>query len=187
MNSLKNLYGALFPLGIYALGRGGLIDCELAAYGAGFDLLAGEIAALEGAVDPQRAEDPALALHEGAAGLPVGEGASPARRRGLLLRRMSGPFPPTLTGTEEALAACGLIEPAIAETGFGLAISARGVAPGLEAEDCWRLCLRALPAHLPATVLGQDWDKRDLLGLSWDDLDALGRSWTEIAFAGVGG
>jgi len=185
VSSYKNLCGALAPLRIYALGRGGLIDCELLAYGAGFDLLSGEIAALKGGVFPQTAVGGNLALFEGAVGLPVRPGASVAQRQALVLRRMLGPFPPTLAGVEEALATCGLVDPQVEETALGLVVSARGVAPAMEIDDVWTLCLRALPAHLPALVFGQDWDARDLLGRKWDDLDALGRSWTELAFAGV--
>ncbi|MCL2580492.1 MAG: hypothetical protein FWE32_10775 [Oscillospiraceae bacterium] len=186
MSSLRKLYAILAPLRLYALGRGSAVDCELSAYGAALDILDRAVCALAAGAHPQTAAGEALDLHEAAVGLPRRSGVSDEARRELILRRLAGPFPPDRAGVEEALAACGLIRPQIFERPAGIFVSAAGVVPGLSLDECWRLCLRALPAHLPAFMDGQSWDERDALRLSWDQLDALELSWTQIAFGGVG-
>jgi len=185
VNSLDSLYALLRPLRLYALRRGSLIDAELEAYDAAFALIEQSIAELEKAAHPQLAGGAALDKHEQAVGLPNRGAAPEAARRELILRRLSGPFPPTRAGTEEALASCGLKNPHIEESALGLFISASDVAPGMTADECWQLALRALPAHLPAFIAGRSWDQLVAHARTWDVLDGLGRSWTELALVGI--
>ena len=186
MSSLKNLYALLSPLRLYALDRGSLIDSELHAYSAGFEMIQQAIGELKAAPHPQLATGQALDMHEQATGLPDRSGIPCETRRELILRRMAGPFPPTRAGTQEALAGCGLIGPSIEERPGGLFISAQGLAPGMSADDCWRLALKVLPAHLPAFIAAKSWDELEAFGKIWDELDGLNRSWVEIALIGIG-
>ncbi|MCL2857681.1 MAG: hypothetical protein FWE19_08210 [Oscillospiraceae bacterium] len=181
MNSLASLQDMLRSLGLYALGRGGLIDAELAAYGVGFEMIEDEVGELESVAHPELATGWALDLHEAAVGLPNRASVGEWARRELILRRLIGPFPSTLAGTEEALAGCGLLDPRIKETPDGLLVSAGGIVPGMTADQCWELALRVLPAHLPAFAMGPTWDEWDADTKSWDERDAQGRSWTEVA------
>ena len=185
MSSLSNLYAMLRPLRLYALHRDSLIDSELHAYGAAFEMIETALETLRGAAHPQLATGGTLDLHEQAVGLPIRAGVPCDVRRGLILRRLSGPFPPTRAGMEEALAASGLVDPQIEEVRGALFVSARALAPGMSADECWQLALRALPAHLPAFIAGKTWNELESLGRSWDALDALGRSWTELALTGI--
>jgi len=175
----------LAPLRLYALGRGSLIDAELAAYGAGFALAEEEIARLAGAAHVCIAHGQALDLHEAAVGLPNRSRVDDGARRELILRRLSGPFPPTRAGTEEALGSCGLLDPRIEEREGVLFVSASGIAPGMSADQSWELALRVLPAHLPVFALAPSWDEWDAAAKTWDERDALGRSWTELMLVGV--
>ena len=186
MSSLNNLYALLAPLRLYALGRGSLIDSELHAYGAAFAIIERAIEELRCAPHPQLAEGKALDLHEQAVGLPHRGEVSDDLRQELILLRMAGPFPPTTAGMQQALAGCGLIGASIEERPGGLFISAREIAPGMSADDCWRLALDVLPAHLPAFIAGKSWDELAVFGKTWDELDSLGRSWVEIALIGIG-
>ena len=181
MSSLEKLYELLSPLWLYALGRGSLIDAELAAYGAGFAIIEEALARLKSAAFVQFASGPDLDLHEAAAGLPNREGVDDEARRELIGRRLSGPFPPTRAGTEEALGSCGLIDPRIEERDGVLFVSAAGIAPGMSADQSWELALRVLPVHLPVFALGPSWDEWDGAAKTWDERDALQRSWTELS------
>jgi len=186
VSSLNNLYAMLSPLRLYSLNRGSLIDAELSAYGAAFGMIQQALEALRDAPHPQLAVGESLNMHEQSVGLPGrGEVAYPTRRE-LILRRLVWPYPSTRAGTEEALGACGLVGARIEEREQGLFISAQGMAEGMSADDCWRLALQALPAHLPAFIAGGSWDELEAFGMTWNELDALGRSWTEIALIGIG-
>ena len=186
MSSLERLYELLRPLGLYALGRGSLIDAELAAYGAGFEVIEAALEELESAGHPQLATGRALDLHEAAVGLPERTGVDDNARRELILRRLSWPFPATRAGTEEALAGCGLLDPRIEERPGALFVSAGGLVPGMSADQCWELALRVLPAHLPVFALGPTWDEWDDTAKTWDERDALERSWTQLGLLRVG-
>ena len=181
MTSLNRLYALLRPLGLYALGRGSLIDAELAAYDVGFEIIESAAGELESAAHPQTASGWALRLHEEAVGLPDRTGVDEHLRRELILRRLAWPFPATRAGTEEALASCGLIDPRIEETPDGLFVCAGAIAPGITADQCWELALRVLPAHLPVFAKGPNWDEWAAAAKTWDERDARGRSWTELA------
>jgi len=181
MTSLEKLYEMLAPLRLYALGRGSLIDAELAAYGAGFAIVEDALRRAESAAHISFADGGALDLHEAAVGLPNRAGVCDQVRRELILRRLGGPFPATRAGTEEALGSCGLIDPQIEERDGALLVSVAGIAPGMTADQAWELALRVLPAHLPVFALGQSWDEWDGAAKTWDERDALQRSWTELA------
>ena len=185
MNSLDSMYALLRPLRLYALGTNSLIDAELHAYGGAFALLEQELSNLSRAAHPQLAGGAALSMHEQSVGLPTRQRVDCDARRELILRRLALPFPPTPAGTEEALAACGMIDPQITERGGALFVSARAIAPGLNADSAWQLAQRMLPAHLPAFIAGKTWDELGLFARSWDELDSLGRSWTELALVGI--
>jgi len=180
VTSLNSLYELLRPLRLYALGRGSLIDAELAAYGAGFEPVDAALEELRGAAHPKLAHGPALDLHEEAVGLPIRAGVDDEARRELILRRLAWPFPTTRAGTEEALAGCGLIDPHIEEAPGALFISAAGIVPGMTADQCWELALRVMPAHLPVFTKGPTWDEWDSAAKTWDERDGLGRSWVEM-------
>ncbi len=176
-NSLGLLYRLLAPLRLYALGRNSAVDHELAAYGAGLALLEERLARLEADILPQTASAEGLARHEAAMGLPVRGQLSDGARRALILARRERPPLPTPAGAVALLERAGLIEPLPREEDGALVLTARAVAPGLEA-CAWALAAAALPAHLALTErFGPDWNTLDAAGLCWDALDLLGRSW----------
>ena len=188
MNSLSNLYRLLEPLRIYALHKNSLIDSELAAYGAGFDIIAAMLEDARRGCFVQTAEGEALSLHEGAAGLPAREGAPEENRRELVLIRHLPPSSGDKAGLLEALQGAGLVSPQLEESPgkTGLLLSAGGIAPMLNGDTALRLAEQILPAHLMPETPGAKWDDIGALALKWDEWDVLGISWSEYALCGTG-
>lgn len=160
------------------------MDAELAAYGAGFDLIERMLDSLISGIFPQTAPGELLAAHEAAAGLPPRPDADDASRLELILLRRCRPVSGSLAGIEDALRGCGLISPVLTWENGVLRLSAAGVADGLDAGTAVELALRLLPAHVSA-VIGQSWDDLDSLRHDWDYLDGQNLSWNELALGGV--
>lgn len=186
MSIKHSIYSLLEPIGIYALNTGGLIDSELSAYTAGFELLESRLEKARQSIYPTTASGGELDIHEVGVGVPVRTGIADNRRRELILRRLGGPYPPTRAGSEEALAACGFVSPRIREHAAGLSVRAGGVEPGLTAGECWLLALQTLPAHIKALPDAQSWDELDGLGFSFDKLDSTQRDWDWRELVGIG-
>lgn len=185
MTSYHSLCRLLAPLRLYVLGGGGLVDCELKAYSAGFAMLRELIAETRRASALQTAEGDDLALYEMAVGLPPRPGVEPEKRRALVAgwRGLSGG---SVNRILAQLEACGLVNPTVTEgEDRALTVTVIGVAEGISPEEAWRLAADVLPAHLPAGGPPAPWDELDSQERSWESWDAPGKSWTLWELTGV--
>lgn len=184
MSSWQRINDLLAPLGIYALGRDGLIDAELAAYGDAFAMVEEMLSSLRQNLDPTTADGDALSLHEAACGLPARPDASEESRRALIALRKIPLRSPSKSALLQALEGCGLISPGLEENGMTVRLFAEGIADGLDPGHAFSMAMALLPAHLVVSA-GHTWDTLDAAMPNWNSFDALNRSWNAIALLGA--
>lgn len=172
----------LSPLRLYALGTGGLVDAELAAYAAAFSLLEEVFADIEKQAFVQTAEGEGLLRHERLVGLEERSGVGLEKRRELALYRLAvAPFDFHLEGMENSARAAGM-EAQIIENCEGeslTVVSRRLIDDSLDMDSVKARLETMLPAHLRIEFdIGVlTWDIFDAANPSWNDWDGVDFTW----------
>jgi hypothetical protein len=175
----------LEPLKLYALGAGSLIDAELAAYNTVLAELDNKLKDTLAQAFVQTATGTGLNNHELAAGLKTRSDLDAARRRELVLYRISvAPFDYNLAGMVNSIRAVGMHADIIQDyAGESLAIISHGLIDKfLTLEDVKAGLAKMLPAHLESVLdMGViTWDMLEFMVPDWSFWDSKDFTWEQF-------
>lgn len=185
MSITKNLYDALTPLRLYALGSDSLIDRELTVYGEALSQVERQLQEIVAQIFVQTATDRDLARHEKLVGLVGREEAPLQTRRDLVLYRLGvADQDYTVGGITGSIRTAGMVaqldEDAARER---VTVRCSQLLDQTVNLDWLKENLVAmLPAHLEMELdIGlMTWDMFDAGPVTWDKWDATGMTWTEF-------
>lgn len=178
------LYRLTAQLGLYALGTGSRVDCELQSELAGLDLLAEALRALEADAFVQTCGEERLREWERMLGIPARELSPLLIRRIEVMNRLCvqpGDFTPE--GMRRCLAAAGIVG-SISEDCAARRLTVTvegGVNPAAPLSEVLENAAAFLPAHLEAVFLvnGLTWEDLEADSPTWEAFDADGGDWQD--------
>jgi len=192
MSKVKTgLVRSLEETGLYKLGRGSLIDNELAAYSAAFSVVEELLAGILKQAFVQTSDGDGLAIHEKLVGLGGRGHLPPGPRREMVLYRLAvAPWDFTVPGMVRSMKAAGIdaeiIENRATES---ISIISNVFLDEFDGMDNLRARLsEMLPAHLDWEFdtgsltwdmfdgRDPDWDRWNSLDFTWDDFDIDGHN-----------
>ncbi len=182
MSAYDKLRAAIQALGLYRLGGQSAVAKELAAYGAGLELLEEHLEACRQAIFPALAGAEGLALWEDLLGLLPLPGATLEERRQVVLCRLATrPDDFGREGLLRSLRACG-VECRITEQYLPETLHIEGVrllGEYSSLAEVTRAAEAVFPAHLDIVfaVGALSWDLFEAKNLCWDDWDAEDFTW----------
>jgi len=186
--SIEAIYRLLRPLYLYRLGGGSLIDAELAAYDAGFALIEDKLDTLCAESFIQTSGSYGLVLREQMMQLWLRPLSSNAKRRELLLYRLSvAPNDYNLAGMLGSVRAAGLNAKILEDIPNGrIRIIEDGYISDFETmDDVKETVRRMLPAHLEADFeIGNfTWDQFAECDVTCDKFDRKDATWSRLDIA----
>lgn len=180
-----SVYSRLEPLKLYALRKNSLIDCELLAYQAAFDVLEDALKKIEDDAFVQTATGEGLSMHEKMVGLQERPSVSLDTRRALVLyRRSIAPFDFNLSGMINSIRGMGMESEIIENyTDERLKIISINLLDDFYDLDSVKASLYTmLPAHLEYEFdIGfMSWEIFENYDVDWNEWDSMDFTWDQF-------
>ena len=176
----KRMRQILTQTGLYT-GEDRIFSAEMAAYGEGLAVLAGELERLRQNLFVQTADEEGLSAFEKLFRITPSSDSADNRRAMLLVRGSVTPADHTAEALERQLLAAGIRGKIVEQGQGGLNINVQAVL-GISETAAESEARTFMPAHLPCVFdFGSDtWDVVDEASLTFDEMDAKNYTWDQI-------